>query len=121
MDNFKSSDVTTMMAQLKLANSKVVELSTALAPWKLYVASSVAPAGEGRFELHISFAKGNNNGFVKVISADELDYYAADPESLILMLTNEILEKLYKDQVRSEITESVVKGLRNSQAMQKKV
>jgi len=114
MENIiRASDLTSTMQKMKTLDARLTELTSELAKWRIYVAVSVKPMPGGN-GLAISIAKNNGQGFIYDVSPELVVNYSTDPETLVSMVTDLVFEKLYKEQVRNEITPAIARAIENA-------
>lgn len=116
-DLIRASDITATMAKVKVITEKLNTLTTELANWKIYVAVELKPSIYDGPELLVSVAKNNKQGFVYAIPPSQISKYADDPNTLIGILVDEVFVRLFKEQIRNELTGPVTRAIAN--AMQK--
>jgi len=102
------------MTKLKQLDARLIELTTELAKWKLYVATSLVQGAQDGQTLLISVAKNNKTGFVYNVVPQELDKFADDPDTLIANLVEMAWERLYKEQIKNEIAPTIARALENA-------
>lgn len=113
-DLLRASDITTTMAKLKVVSEKLNTLTAELAKWKIYVAVELKPSVYDGLELLISVAKNNKQGFVYAVSPATIAKYSDDPNTLVSILVDEVLERLFKEQIRDVLTGPVTQALANA-------
>jgi hypothetical protein len=115
----RTGDYVSAMRVIDSLNQQIAELESLSDSWVLRAEKNVVKDEHG-FGFSISFTKGNGAGFIKNISSDDVAYYANDPDSLILSLVDDIIEYLYKDKIRADITPIITGALSNALLMTSK-
>lgn len=111
-DIIRSSDLTDVMHKLKVANERIIELTSELSKWKLDVDVSVVPMC-GMYGLSISVRKPNGDGFIKELTPEVVQYFIDDKEGLIREIIDIIVENLFKQEIRNIVAPSISRGVDN--------
>ena len=113
-DFYRGSDSTEAQANIKVLSEKLMHVSKIANEWEINIKTEVDPKS---LDLKITVFKGNNQGFIKTITAQEIQYFSVDTNTLIEMLCTEIFEKLLKHQVVQVIGGPVTKSIINVNKM----
>jgi hypothetical protein len=109
-DLVRASDLTEAMTNLKAMSAKLVAAVEDVGLWKVDISYEVVPS---TLDFKITVKKGNGNGFIKTVPFADTKYYENDPDSLAEQLIDDILDKLYKPQLRQAIQAPMTRAVKN--------
>lgn len=124
--NSESAEV--RMADVVLAQNELTRISVAkqalqavLADWELHVDVNVVPDADiGGLGINVNIHKGNGQGFNNRMSAQTVQYWANDVDSLVSSLADEVVTRLYQTQIRAALAEKLGAAFRNAQVRSSK-
>lgn len=109
-DLIRASDLTEAMTTLKAMSNKLIAAVEDVNQWKVEITYEVVPS---TLDFKINVKKGNGNGFIKTIKFEDIQYYSNDPDSLTELLINDIINNLYKPQLRQMIQAPMTRSVKN--------
>jgi hypothetical protein len=115
----RTGDYVSAMRQLDSTNQKLKETEALAGKWVLLAEKHIVKNEDG-FGLQLIFSKGDGNGFRIYISPQDVQYYSADVNSLVAQLTEDVIEKLYREQIRTDLTPIIDTAVRNAMMMKDK-
>lgn len=109
-DLVRASDLTEAMTTLKAMSNKLIKAVEDVGLWKVEISYEVVTSN---LDFKITVKKGNGNGFIKTISFQDAMYYQNDPNTLAEQIIDDIIDNLYKPQLRQMIQPSIEKSIKN--------
>ena len=112
----RASDLTSAQQTIKSLSTQLVEATSQLGEWKINLEAQVKVKGT-EFVLELRFSKGNGEGYIDEISEADIEYYVEDPEALVNLIVNDVVNKLLHVHLRNHISPVITRGLRNAKML----
>jgi hypothetical protein len=105
----RASDQTKDMMLAKNAGDKLVTALAELSQWKMEITGDVESGGS----LKITVRKHNGQGFIKLLTKEQVVYFKDDKEAFIQQMAFEIYDLLLKDQIVKSLEQPIRNGIEN--------
>ena len=121
MNSANTNELMVAQQQVKVLTQRLNEATASMGAWvftaqgEVYV-ESVGPDRGVQFRM--TFKKGNGDGFQRIITPQQLQYFANSPDSLVVELVDEIYHNFYRETIKNRITSLVAQGIKNASLME---